>query len=264
MSACYRFTQAIARTPGQSIAHGLRAGDTANPDPALFADQHRTYVRALEQAGVDVRMLNPLEDFPDSVFIEDAALCLPEGAVLMHPGTPSRAREPDHVAQALGACFAEVREIGPAGHIEGGDILVTGREILVGLSDRTDRAGARRLQDCVAAWRHKVRIVETPKGILHFKTACGLLDADTVLVPEALQKTDFFKGYRTLVVPEGEEAAANAVRVNDHVLLSAGYPKTAGLLTAAGYRVVILDTGEAAKVDGGLSCMSLRFSPGGS
>ena len=263
MGASFRFTQAIARTPGRSIAHGLRAGDTPNPDPDLCVSQHRSYVQALEKAGVPVQVLDPLEQFPDSVFIEDAALCLPEGAVLMRPGAPSRADEPRHVAKALGEYFDDIRSIDPTGQIEGGDILVTEREILVGLSERTDRAGARLLQDAVAGWKYKVRVLETPTGILHFKTACGLLDEETILVTRQMQESGFFKGYRTLVVTDGEEAAANAIRVNDHVFLSDGHPNTADLLTDAGYSVIVLETSEAAKVDGGLSCLSLRFSPGG-
>lgn len=261
MSASYRFSHALVRTPGQSIAKGLRAGGGENPDPQHFQIEHRAYIRALEEAGVAVEVLPPLEEFPDSVFIEDAALCLPGGAVVLRPGAPTRTGEAAVVSEALEPHFGDVRTIGESGFIEGGDILVTDREIIVGLSARTDRAGAERLRDCVSDWGMTVRILETPPGVLHFKTACGLLDGETILITRRMADLGFFEGYRTLVIPEGEEAAANAIRVNDRVFVSVGSPKTAELLSGTGYHVIPLATGEAAKVDGGLSCMSLRFCP---
>lgn len=261
MSPSYRFSQAIVRSPGQSVARGLRALDVGNPDPARFRTEHEAYVAALKDAGLTVQVLPAWEAFADSVFIEDTALCLPGGAVIMRPGAATRAGETAAMADTLKAYFKDVRQLGAGGFIEGGDILVTGREIIVGLSERTNLAGAEGLKECVAAWGNTVRVLHTPPEILHFKTACGLLDETTILLTETMQAGGFFKDYRTLVTPAGEEAAANAIRVNDRVFISAGFPKTAAMLTAAGYRVVPLATAEAAKIDGGLSCMSLRFSP---
>ncbi|NQU58011.1 MAG: dimethylarginine dimethylaminohydrolase [Rhodospirillales bacterium] len=255
------FTNAIVRSPGKSIAQGLRAVDMGNPDPDLFAAQHDGYIQALIEAGISVNILPPLEEFPDSVFIEDSALCLPSGAVVLRPGAATRTGESDVMAEILRSCFDDVRNIGEGGFIEGGDILVTEHEIIVGLSARTDAAGAEALQDCVAAWGGKVRILETPADILHFKTACGLLDEETILLTEALNRPGFFDAYRTLIIPEGEEAAANAIGVNGRVFISDGFPRTAEMLEKSGYSVIAIATGEAAKVDGGLSCMSLRFTP---
>ncbi len=261
MNASYRFTNAIVRRPGQSIADGLRASGGPNPDPEIFGIQHRDYIRALEEAGVSVEILPAWEDFPDSVFIEDSALCLPRGAIVMRPGAPSRTGEADAMAAVLRPYFSDVRRLEGPGYVDGGDILVSNNEIIVGLSERTDRAGVEELAAKVSDWGMPVRVLETPPGVLHFKTACGLLDAETILVTAQLDAAGFFGDYKTLVIPAGEESAANAVRVNDTVFLSDGFPKTRNMLTSAGFRVVALDTGEAAKVDGGLSCMSLRFSP---
>lgn len=259
MSPSYRFSQALVRLPGDSIAGGLRAIDGGDPDPERFLVEHAAYVRALENAGLTVQVLPALEEFPDSVFIEDNALCLPQGAVILRPGAASRTGETASMIPVLKSRFGQLRRIGEAGFIEGGDVLVTEREIVVGLSGRTDLAGAGLLQDCVAGWGQTVRILKTPSEILHFKTACGLLDDETILLTETMAATGFFNNYTTLIVPAGEETAANVVRVNDQVFVSEGFPKTAELLTNAGYDVVILATYEAAKVDGGLSCMSLRF-----
>lgn len=259
MTASYRFQHAIVRQPGESVAEGLRAVDTGDPEAERFNVEHQAYIQALETAGVGVHVLPPLEHFPDSVFIEDTALCLPDGAVIMRPGAPSRAGETEAMGGVLSALYNDVRLIDNDGFIEGGDILVSEREIIVGLSDRTDPAGAAALTTCVSDWGHTVRVLQTPPEILHFKTASSLLDDETVLVTRDMAATGFFEAYRSLVVPDGEDGAANAIRVNDHVFVSDGFPETADLIDQAGYQVVVLGTFQAAKVDGGLSCMSLRF-----
>jgi len=106
-----------------------------------------------------------------------------------------------------------------------------------------------------------VREVKTPAGVLHFKTDCSLLDEDTVLATRRLSDTGCFDGYRVINTADGEEASANAVRFNNLVLVPSGFPKTAGKLSAAGYNVQDVGNTEAAKLDGGMSCLSLRFSP---
>jgi len=261
MDRSTHFTNALVRSPGNSIAQGLRALDVGNPDPERFKAQHQAYTQALTGAGVKVDILPPLEEFPDSVFIEDSALCLPWGAVVLRPGATTRTGESSLMAEILKPFFGDVRTIGGDGFVDGGDILVTEREIIVGLSARTNAGGAEALQDCVATWGGKVRILETPPNILHFKTACGLLDEETILLTEGLNQPDFFDAYHTILIPEGEEAAANAIGVNGRVFISDGFPKTAELLEASGFSAIAIATSEAAKVDGGLSCMSLRFTP---
>lgn len=261
----FRFTHAILRQPADSIVDGLRAVDTGAPDIDLFRRHHDAYRAALEAAGVATTVLPPLEEFPDSVFVEDAALCLPEGAVVMRPGAPTRLGEAVMIEPALRDAFADVRHLpslGDHGHgrIEGGDVLVTAREILVGRSARTNGAGIEALRETVRDWGYRVRELATPPDVLHFKTDCGLLDGETILTTRRLSAGGHLDGYRLIHVAEGEEAAANAVRVNDVVLLPAGFPRTADILDAAGYAVVALENSEAAKVDGGMSCLSLRFS----
>ncbi len=256
----FRFSHAICRTPARSAVAGLRAVDRGAPDIVRFRADHAAYVAALSALGATVTLLPPAEDFPDSTFVEDTALCLPEGAVILAPGAPSRAGEAALMAPVLDRLCGPVVHL-PEGHVEGGDILATGREILVGLSARTDRKGAEALARIVGACGHRLRIVETPPEILHFKTDCGLLDAETVLATARLAATGVFADYRVLTVPEGEEEAANAVRFNDRVLLPAGFPKTAALLEREGFAVTALPNAQAALLDGGMSCLSLRFGP---
>ncbi len=227
------FTHAITRRPSASVISGLRANDTGNPDVAVFLDDHARYIGALKASGASVTELSAMEDYPDSVFVEDAALCLPQGAVAMRPGAPSRLGEAAEMEPVLRGFYDDVRIIGH-GHIEGGDILVTEREILVGLSVRTDQAGVDALCEAVADWGWSVRVLQTPPDVLHFKTDCGLLDAQTILATNRLARSGCFDGYRVIEVVAGEEPCANCVCFNDVVLFPRGYPETSARLKNEG------------------------------
>ncbi|UWQ53098.1 arginine deiminase family protein [Leisingera caerulea] len=255
----FEFTRAITRRPASTIAQGLRAEDIGNPDLESMLKAHAAYVAALRSTGAEVIELDPLEAYPDAQFVEDTALCLPQGAILMRPGAPSRIGEVAEMAPTLRVCYDDVRAITGPGHIEGGDILVTGREILVGRSDRTDAAGVAELAEIASEWDYALREVFTPEGVLHFKTDCSLMDEETILSTKRLDASGCFEGYRVLHVAEGEEAAANAIRFNNLVLMAAGFPRTAEILDNAGFEIVEIDNTDCAKLDGGMSCLSLRF-----
>ncbi len=261
--ASFRFSHAITRKPGRSITGGLRAVDTGAPDLATMLAHHADYVAALKSTGATVIELDALEAFPDSVFVEDTALCLPQGAIVMRPGAPTRLGEAAEMAPHLKALYADVKHIQGPGFIEGGDILTTETEILVGTSARTNAAGVEELSRLVAPWGHKVRVVTTPPGVLHFKTDCSLLDAETILATETLDASGCFKGYRVIHTAPGEAACANTIRFNDLVIMPAGFPRTAEKLAKAGYQLREVGNSECAKLDGGMSCLSLRFTPKG-
>ncbi len=262
MSRSFRFSHAITRRPAVSIIAGLRAVDTGAPSLDLMLRHHADYVAALRSTGATVIELPALEAFPDSVFVEDTALCLPEGAVIMRPGAPSRLGEAAEMAPHLAALYADIRQIsGAESYIEGGDILTTEVEILVGRSARTNAAGIAELGRLVADWGHKVREVHTPPGVLHFKTDCSLLDADTILSTPRLAASGCFQGYRVIHTAPGEDACANAIRFNDLVLMPQGFARTRDALDTAGYTVREIGNSECAKLDGGMSCLSLRFAP---
>ena len=255
----FEFSHAITRRPTASIIDGLRAEDIGAPDLEQMLKDHAHYVATLKATGAKVIELDGVDAFPDAVFVEDTALCLPKGAVLMRPGAATRLGEVAQMEATIRANFEDVRQI-TKGHIEGGDILVTEREILVGRSDRTDAEGVEELRNLVSDWGHTVREVFTPPGVLHFKTDCSLLDGETILSTKRLDASGCFEGYRVLHVAEGEEAAANTIRFNDTVLCPAGFPRTAETLRAHGYKVVEINNSECAKLDGGMSCLSLRFN----
>jgi len=258
MQPPYAFTHAIVRHPARSVVRGLRAGDGPDPDFAGVAAEHAAYCAALRAAGVAVIELPALEAFPDSVFVEDAALVFPEGAIALRPGAPSRAGESAQLAPTLRDNFPRVLDLG-AGHVDGGDVLATGAEVLIGLSARTDRAGAAALAVLLERFGRAARFVETPPGVLHFKSDCALLDGETVLATPRLAASGAFAGLCVLETPPGEEAAANALRVNDALFVAAGHERTIEMLARAGYGVVPLAVDHIARIDAGLSCLSLRW-----
>ena len=255
----YEFKRAITRRPAHSIVDGLRAVDHGDPDHAQMLRDHAHYIDTLKQAGAEVIELDALEDFPDSVFVEDVALCLPEVAILMRPGAASRLGEVAHMAPVLRDYYERLASIEAPGSIEGGDILTTSREILVGRSARTDSAGIAQLDAIVRPHGYQLREVITPPGVLHFKTDCSLLDAETILATRRLDASGCFEGYRVIHTADGEEAAANSIRYNDLVLMPAGFARTRDRLLEAGYAVREINNSECARIDGGMSCLSLRF-----
>ncbi len=259
MNQTYEFRHAVTRKPAASITEGLRAIDTGAPDLVRMQAAHNAYVATLHETGADVVELPPLPAYPDSVFVEDTALCLPQGAILMRPGAASRAGEVAEMTPTLRRHYSEVRKIKGPGTIEGGDILVTPKGILVGLSDRTNQAGVDELAQLVQDWGYRVRSITVPRGVLHFKTDCSLLDGKTILTTPRLAASGCFDGYNVIHTADGEEAAANAIRFNQFVIMAAGFPNTAKRLRDTGYEVREIDNTECAKLDGGMSCLSLRF-----
>ncbi len=256
----FTFTHALCRTPAHSVTAGLRAKDQGDPDPQAFLREHEGYVAALRATGAEVTVLPPDEAFPDSVFIEDPALILNGTAIVLRPGAATRLGEAAALRADLQTHVGQVIDLPPGGTVDGGDILCTDTEVLLGLSARTNAEGAESLRPLVTDLGYRLRILDTPPEILHFKTDSALLDAETVLATARLAASGCFEGYKVVEVPTGEDPAANAIRFNDHVFLAQGFPRTAELLDSLGYSLRTLPVTQAALVDGGLSCMSLRYS----
>lgn len=254
----FEFDAAILRKPGKSVAHGLRAGSGDDPGFDGIMAEHDAYAAALSTAGVEVIILPPLEAFPDSIFVEDPALVFEKHAILLRPGAGSRRGETSEIAPALKRHFDEVLVLPGQGFADGGDILQTPEKVMIGLSERTDETGAHALRKLLLDIGRKSEIVKTPEGVLHFKSDCALLDEETVLATTRLAASGVFYEFDVVTTPAGEEAAANALRINDVVFLSDGFPGTADLLDQRNHKVVLLPTAEIQKIDAGLSCMSLR------
>jgi dimethylargininase len=251
----FAFDSAIVRTPAESVVNGLRTGGEAPAFEGVLAE-FRAYAAALAGAGLAVETLAPLDDYPDAVFVEDPAFVLAEGAILLKPGTPSRMGETAEIAPALRSRFARVLEL-DEGFADGGDVLILPDEILIGLSGRTDKLGAKRFVELCNDLGRSTRIVETPPGVLHLKTACALIDEETIIATPAL--VGLFEGFEVIETPAGEERAANLLRLNDTILVGADYPRTIELLAPRAPNLVPLAVTEIRKIDAGLSCLSLRW-----
>ena len=254
----WHFTDAITREPAPSVVDGLRVVNRGDPNYEAVKSEHSAYVAAMRCAGVSVTVLSPLQSYPDSIFVEDPALVFTDGAILLRPGNESRAGEVAEIAKDIRVRFETVLEL-PCGHVDGGDVLITPNFITIGLSERTDRKGAEGLIGCLAQLGKVGEIRNTPRDVLHLKSDCSLLDDETVLSTERLATTGAFGDLNIILVPEGEEMAANALRINDWVLVAREFPQTIDILSRAGYQIIALATQEIAKIDAGLSCMSLRW-----
>jgi dimethylargininase len=257
----FDFDTAIVRRPSAEVVQGLKAGEGPAPSYEGIVGEHQAYVAALRQAGLAVTILEPLHGFPDSIFVEDPALVFPEAAILLRPGAPTRAGEAGHLEPVLRERFETLLGL-PEGHVDGGDVLVTPDEVVIGLSERTDPAGAQALQALLARIGRRARIVRPPPECLHLKSGCSLVSEDSILATPAIAGSGLFDNFRILVVPEGEEGGANALRINDLVLAGAGYRRTLELLERESLDVVPLEVSEIARIDAGLTCMSLRWSSG--
>ncbi|HTT99058.1 MAG TPA: arginine deiminase-related protein [Rhizomicrobium sp.] len=254
----FDFTHAIVREPGRSVVNGISSASSPPSHDGIVAE-HRAYVDALRGAGLTVDILPPLEEFPDSVFVEDPALVFPEGAILLRPGVASRLGEAEEMRAPLKRHFDRVLELEGEQYADGGDVLVSQNEVFIGLSKRTNRAGGERLVELLAQLGRKARVAETPADILHFKSASSLLSENTVMATKRLAESGVFAGLKVLVVPEGEEGAANFLRINDTVLVGDRYPRTMEMLQREGFAAKPVKIDEIRKLDAGLSCMSLRW-----
>ena len=256
-----RFTRAIVRTPCAKYADGLTTAGLGAPDLALALAQHRAYVEALRSCGVDVTVLPPEEGYPDSTFVEDTAVLTSAWGIVARPGAPSRRAEADLMRSVLAERFADLGAIESPGTLDGGDICEAGERFFIGLSHRTDEAGARALAGFLAARGRPSTVVDIRAipGLLHLKSGIAAVTPDTLVVVDALAGHPAFSEYNLIRVDAEEAYAANAVRVNDRVLVAQGFPRLEAALRGAGLSPLGLEMSEFRKMDGGLSCLSLRY-----
>ncbi len=252
------FTNAIVLVPSPSIKDGLTTSKLGKPDYTRALKQHLKYIEALEQLGLKVKIIEKNDKYPDSTFIEDVALCTPVCAIVTNPGAPSRQGETEAIKQILNEYYGIIEEINSPGTLEAGDVMKAGDLYFIGISSRTNPAGAEQLIKILN--KHGMQGITIPlKRMLHLKSGVSYLENNNLLVAgEFVNKKEFRKFNRILVKPD-ELYAANSVWINDKVLVPAGFPETRKRIEGAGYETITLDVSEFRKVDGGLSCLSLRF-----
>ena len=256
-----RFTRALLRRPGLRFAAGLTTSGEGPPDPDLALAQHAAYAEALAALGLTLTILEADEHIPDGVFVEDTAVVAAGGAVITNPGAPSRAGETDAIATALADVFPSLARIAAPGTVDGGDVCETDDIVLIGLSDRTNLDGARQLAAHLAAVGRPSEVVEAlgVAGLLHLKSGISYLGDGRLVVDPRVADLPAFGRFERVLVDPAEAYAANCVRVNDRVLVARGYPRFAERLDRLGYQPLLLDVSEFRKMDGGLSCLSIRF-----
>lgn len=256
-----RFAHAIVRPPAVSFSAGITGAGLGAPDVALALAQHAAYCDALSGLGLSLTRLPADAAFPDSTFVEDTAIVTARGAIVARPGAAARRGEATAMRAALEARFPVLPGIEPPGTVDGGDVCQAGDHFFIGLSQRTNSAGAEQL----AAWLRSLEFtaitvdIRNVAGLLHLKSGIAWLGDRQMVVAEALAGHAGFRGYAQLVVRRKQTYAANCVRIDDSVLVPAGYPELAGQISALGHTVVPLDMSEFRKMDGGLSCLSIRW-----
>jgi len=252
------FTKAIVRTPCRSLVNGLSSAGLGPPDYKKALLQHLDYIEALQECGLQVTVLPADELYPDSTFVEDVALLTPHCAVLTNPGAPSRKGETRLILKAIREFYAKVEMIEAPGTVEAGDIMMVGDHYYIGLSERTNKDGVEQMIAILRSYGLQGSMVEL-NDVLHLKTGLGYLENNNLLAcGEFLRKPEFQK-YHILKVHPKEAYAANSVWINGTVLTPKGFPKTRTLIESAGYQTREVDVSEFQKIDGGLSCLSLRF-----
>ncbi|MEP6780490.1 MAG: N(G),N(G)-dimethylarginine dimethylaminohydrolase [Gemmatimonadaceae bacterium] len=256
-----QFTRAIVRPPARNFADGLTTVDLGAPNVDVALAQHAQYCAALAKHGCAIVTLPADVRFPDSTFVEDTALIIPNrGAILTRPGASSRAGEVEAIRDAITAWYATPAQIVAPGTLDAGDVCEAHEHVFIGLSHRTNEEGARQLTAWLAPFGISASTIDIRNvpNILHLKSGVTAIDGRQLLAIRALAKHEAFRGYEVLQVPDGEEYAANCIRVNEVLFVADGYPETHRMLRDAGFALETLDMSEFARMDGGLSCLSLR------
>jgi dimethylargininase len=253
------FTEAIVRIPGKNFASGLTTAQLGVPEFGKVVEQHARYCEALTACGLRITTLAADETHPDSTFVEDTAVVTNHGAVLTRPGARSREGEVRAMRPVLQQFFPALKEITAPGTVDGGDICEAGNHFFLGISERTNHEGADQLARSLAEMGFTSEMVDVRgiKSILHLKSGVSYIGGHTVVVMEEL--AGLFAGYEQIIVAPEESYAANCVRVNDKVFVARGYPRLVAELQARGFAPLELEMSEFQKMDGGLSCLSLRF-----
>ena len=254
------FKTGIVRPPGRNFADGLTTSE-GPPDYPRALDQHGEYCTALEYCGLTVLLLPPDLAYPDSTFVEDVSIATPSFAILTRPGAKSRAGEIETIREPIGRFFQTIHEIETPGTLDGGDVCQAGTHFFTGISQRTNEDGAKQLASFLSREGYTSSFVDIRgmKNTLHLKSDVAYLGDNQLLVSQAMAARKEFRGYDLIRVLPEEGYAANCVRVNDYVLVPDGFPRLEGELTRRGLKILLLAVSEFRKMDGGLSCLSLRF-----
>jgi dimethylargininase len=253
-----KFTKAIVKTPCENLVKGLTSTNLGIPDFGLALKQHEQYIEALKTCGLEVTVLEADNNFPDSTFVEDVAVLTSECAIITNPGADSRKGETKEIKNVLGRFYKNIEFIKFSDTLDGGDVMMAGKHFYIGVSERTNKEGAQQLINILGKYGFSGSMVEL-QHVLHLKSGVAYLENNNLLASGEFPEKEVFKHFNLLKVLGEEAYATNCVWINDYVLVANGFPKTKQLIENAGYKTIELDVSEFRKIDGGLSCLSLRF-----
>jgi dimethylargininase len=251
------FKFAVTRTPCEHFDQGITTSDQGTPDYQIMLTQHTAYVDTLKSLGLEVEVLSPEPEFPDAHFVEDTAVVTPDVAIITNPGAEARKGEEISIEATLKK-YRFVEKIKAPGTVDGGDILMVGTHFFIGVSERTNHEGAKQLGRLLEKYGNTWCCVPVAAG-LHFKSSVNYVGKNTLLVTEDFAHAKGLAGYDLMVLKPEEAYAGNTLLINDTLILPKGYPDTKAKLETLGLAIVELDTSEMRKMDGGLTCLSLRF-----
>jgi dimethylargininase len=254
-------TKAIVRTPSANFAAGLTRVDLGKPDHDVALRQHAAYCEALQSCGLDLIGLPPDELHPDSTFVEDTAIVTSRGTVITRPGASSRLGETESIERKLREYYQDLKRITAPGTVDGGDVCEAGDHFFIGISKRTNETGARQLARILKSFGYSSSLIDirSLSNILHLKSGMAWLGDNRLGVIDALSRLKEFSTYELVHVNLVEEYAANCLLLNSRILVPAGFPGLKRQLEDLGYSTIALEMSEFQKMDGGLSCLSLRF-----
>jgi dimethylargininase len=251
------FSTAITRKPGENFAQGITTANLGIPSyPGILA-QHTTYIKTLKKVGLQVIELDPLPEYPDAYFVEDVAVVTPDVAVISNPGAAARNGEQRYIEAKL-AEYRQIDYIHPPGTLDGGDVLMVGKHFFIGLSERTNPLGVAQLGTILERFGNTWVTVPVGTG-LHLKSSVSWVGGDTLLLSEAYAHQPEFEAFDHILVEPKEVHACNTLWINHNLLTPKGFPKTLEKLKKLSLPIIELETSEIKKMDGGLTCMSLRF-----
>lgn len=240
------------------MTRGLSTAGLGKPKYNLAIEQHDAYIKALIVSGLEVTIMDKDNNFPDSTFIEDTAICTPYCAIIMRPGAESRRGEISAVRKVLSDFYENIECIKEPGTLDGGDVLMIGSQYYIGKSSRTNEIGAKQLIQILENYELSGSLVED-FDLLHLKSGCSYLEHNTMLAGPELFNNEVFAGLNIILVQREEYLGANSLWINGTVLVPKGNPDTTKQIEKNGYKIIELDVSEFQKLDGGLSCLSLRF-----
>ncbi len=251
------FTFAITRKPGKNFVQGLTTENIGSPSYPLILQQHISYVETLKSIGLKIIELDSQSDYPDAHFVEDTAVVTPDIAIIANPGAVSRQGEEESIAEIL-AQYRAIEHIQAPGTLDGGDVLMIGDHFFIGISERTNSEGAKQLGKILEKYAKTWSTIQVGAG-LHFKSSVNYVGKNCLLVTRDFANHEALTAYDKIIVNKEEEYAANVLWINDYLLAPKGFPDTKAKLKALDLEIIELDVSEMQKMDGGLTCLSIRF-----